>query len=214
MSRNINTRNYWENRFSSGDWELCQGRIQTADFAMGQLPHLPIERNFNGTILDFGCGLGDAIPIYKDHFPNAKLIGMDISQSAIDKCMIKYGLIGSFFQGTVENIFDVDVIIASNVLEHLDNDKDIVRALLSKCKQLYIIVPYDEMPLCSEHINRYREDYFSEFENYDYKIFKCQGWSYFGFMDLYYHVYFKNILRFFLGRPLVHQRKQIIFRFN
>jgi SAM-dependent methyltransferase len=213
MRENLNTRSYWEHRFSTGDWEKNKGRNQTSNFARGQLPYLQIEKTFNGTILDFGCGLGDAIPIYKENFPDAKLLGMDISESAIEICKREYGSIGTFFQGTADDALNVDVIIASNVIEHLDDDKKIITTLLSKCNKLFVIVPYNEEPLHPEHVNKYTEKYFSGVSKYDYKIFKCHGWSFIGFKELYYGVYFKNIFRFLLGRPLVRQRKQIIFCF-
>ncbi|MDX8412753.1 MAG: hypothetical protein R8J85_01570 [Mariprofundales bacterium] len=77
MDENINTKAYWDDRFSSGDWEEKRGRWQTESFAKGQIEHLKISSDFKGTILDFGCGLGDAMPIYRQSFPLAKLIGMD-----------------------------------------------------------------------------------------------------------------------------------------
>ena len=89
---NINTKAYWDNRFKA-DWEKKSGRSQTADFAKDQIPYFDISSDFDGSILDFGCGLGDAIPIYKKSYPNAKLYGVDISSVGIEKCkkIWKYG---------------------------------------------------------------------------------------------------------------------------
>ena len=75
---NINTKSYWDKRFVSGDWEQKQGRSQTRNFAISQIPKLSIDREFSGILLDFGCGLGDALPIYKKFYPKAKLMGIDI----------------------------------------------------------------------------------------------------------------------------------------
>ncbi|MEA3467600.1 MAG: class I SAM-dependent methyltransferase [Thermodesulfobacteriota bacterium] len=69
---------------------------QTESFAKGQVEFLKILSDFVGTLVDFGCGLGDAMPIHKKKFPYAKLIGIDISQSAIDKCLVKYDEIATF----------------------------------------------------------------------------------------------------------------------
>jgi len=79
--RNINTKEYWESRFISGDWQAKAGRMQTANFAREQVSRLRIASSYSGTILDYGCGLGDAIPIYHKFFPHAQLIGCDISDS-------------------------------------------------------------------------------------------------------------------------------------
>jgi len=211
-NENINTQSYWEERFSSGDWENSQGRQQTENFAKAQIQYLHIDNSFTGTILDFGCGLGDAIPIYRENFPQANLIGIDISHSAIELCRDKYGEIATFIQGNHKNIPDnVDVIIASNVLEHISEDLIVAKHLLSCCKSLYIVVPYQESNLHPEHINRYDEKYFSELGKYDYQIFLCKGWTPYGVKDLWYQVYFKNIFRFLLRLPLVYRNRQIIF---
>jgi len=152
MIDNINTSEYWDNRFSTGDWEEKQGRWQTESFARGQMRYIKSGIDFKGTILDFGCGLGDAMPVYKEYFPNANIVGIDHSQIAIDMSRKKYGSIASFIKGDHNNVPYVDIIIASNVFEHLTDDRKIAKLLLSKCKALYIIVPYKEWPLWSEHI--------------------------------------------------------------
>lgn len=210
---NINTRAYWNKRFDSGDWENNGGRNQTQQFAISQVPFLDIPKIQTGTILDFGCGLGDAFPIYRKTFPYAKLIGVDISEKAINKCKEKYGQLGEFIFGDVTVVPSVDIIISSNVFEHLDDDKKIANHLLSKCKKLYIIVPYKEQePLSQEHIRSYDENYFDEFNVESYSVFSCLGWSETGFRDLFYSIYLKNILKFILGINKRRQRKQIIFR--
>jgi hypothetical protein len=170
--------------------------------------------DFEGTLVDFGCGLGDAMPVYREHFPKAKLIGVDISQSAIDICRTRYGTFAAFAQGDCESVPTADVIIASNVLEHLTDDREAARCLLSKCKSLYVVVPYKEAPpLCDEHVNTYDERSFSDLGDYDFKVFPCVGWSPFG-IRLWYHIYFKNVFRFLLRMPLRRRNMQIIFRFS
>jgi SAM-dependent methyltransferase len=219
MPGNVNTRDYWEHRFSSGDWEAKQGRRQTANFAKGQIPHLQILRDFEGTIVDFGCGLGDAMPVYRKRFPRAKLVGVDISQNAIDACRERYGAMASFLQGDCESIQDADIVIASNVLEHLTNDREVAKRLLSKCKSLYVTVPYKEWPLCSEHVNTYDEGYFSDIGGYVCRVFPCAGWPPHGRTGLAFHLYwwyqvsFKNILRFLVRKPLCRRPMQILFHF-
>jgi cyclopropane fatty-acyl-phospholipid synthase-like methyltransferase len=118
MSQNINSKAYWDQRFASNDWEEKNGRMQTEKIAKGQIKHFSISNDFDGTIMDFGCGLGDAIPVYWLNFLKAKLMGIDISQIAIDKCNEKYGEMATFIQGDFKSAPEVDVIIASNVFEH------------------------------------------------------------------------------------------------
>jgi SAM-dependent methyltransferase len=211
---NINTKSYWDNRFVSGDWEQKSGRNQTQQFANSQILELNIDRDFSGTILDFGCGLGDAFPIYRIAYPNAKLIGLDISEEAIKKCKETYGNLGEFICGDHLAVPVVDIIIASNVFEHLSNDSEIAIELKKRCKILFIIVPYsEELSLDNEHVNSYNENSFNSFLNKTFKIFKSKGWSEYGF-DLYFNIHLKNIAKYFLGRPIRKRRKQIIFQFK
>ena len=210
---NINTKAYWEKRFSSGDWENKNGRKQTKDFALAQIRNFDLPNKFSGSILDFGCGLGDSFPIYKNAYPNAKLMGIDISISAIEKCKEKYGSFGTFISGTQEDVPMVDVIISSNVFEHLTDDIEIAKKLIEKCNKLFIIVPYKENILPgNEHVNTYDEFYFQEIGTYDYKIFVSKGWGEHG-LTLIYEIYLKNILRLLFGKPLVKRSKQIMFIF-
>ena len=73
---NINTKEYWDDRFGSGNWGRG-GRRQTFEYAKANVDQLRIPEDFNGTILDFGCALGDAIPVYKTKFSKE---GEDISR--------------------------------------------------------------------------------------------------------------------------------------
>jgi hypothetical protein len=49
-------------------------------------------------------------------------------------------------------------------MEHITDDKKVVRFLIEKCKYIYIIVPYKENPLYHEHVNYYEDDYYDDFE--------------------------------------------------
>lgn len=60
-----------------------------------------ISNDFNGTILDFGYALGDAIPVYSKAFPNVKLFGIDISDHAIIECKKRFGLVAEFIAGDI-----------------------------------------------------------------------------------------------------------------
>lgn len=209
---NVNTKKYWERRFSSGDWEQKRGRAQTAHFASSQVAHFKFSRNFNGSLVDFGCGLGDAMPVYKKYFPNVNLVGIDVSESAISKCKERYGKIATFISGTHQNCPSVDIIVASNVFEHLSDDIEIAKVLLSKCKELYITVPYKEYPLCSEHVRTYDEKYFQVLGESEFVIFPSRGWSEHG--RSMWKLFFKNLLRKLSGRPMQPRRMQIMFTFQ
>lgn len=211
MVADVNTREYWNRRFSSGDWEAKRGRWQTKSFAEKQVTLLGLSSRFDGSLLDFGCGLGDALPVYRKHFPLANLFGIDHSEEAIIRCRKKYGDVATFYHGDHDSVPPVDVIIASNVLEHINNDRFVATVLQSKCSWLYIFVPYMESPLCEEHVNYYREGYYSLLPVYETKIFYTLGWSQYG-RALWVDVYLKNLLRPFLNKPIINRNKQIMFR--
>lgn len=213
MKTNINTPDYWEKRFATEDWEQKGGRWQTRSFSLAQIRFLGIPKDFTGSILDFGCGLGDAMRVYREAFPQAKLIGVDISQAAIEKCRQNYGTLASFEQGDHKTVPEVDIIIASNVLEHLSTDKEVARLLAMKCKRLYVIVPYEESPLCLEHVNRYDLHAFDAVGGRPTKVFCCRGWSQYG-LRLFYYIYVKNIFRLFTGTPLRYRSRQVMFQFE
>jgi SAM-dependent methyltransferase len=216
MKNNINTEQYWNNRFANGDWESKNGRDQTKAFSKEQIPKLNLPRSFNGVLLDFGCGLGDAIPLYHRHFPLAKLIGVDHSDVAIRKCQEKYGSIASFLTCDVQNIPDADIIITSNVFEHLSNYNEIAYNLILKCRKLFIIVPYNQdlnnrMDL--EHINSFDEASFAGFYVTRKMVYRTRGYKQKNFLWVFWNIYIKNI-----GRYIVYRRttkfsphKQILF---
>jgi cyclopropane fatty-acyl-phospholipid synthase-like methyltransferase len=209
-----NSVKYWNERFRSGEWERKGGRSQTKDFAESQIQFYGLPPDFNGTILDFGCGLGDSMLVYAANFPNAKLMGIDFSPEAIRLCKQKYNTIADFICGDYTSVPEVDVIIASNVFEHLEDNLEIAECLKQKCKVLYIIVPYEEdLAESVEHINRYDKKSFPLTCKRTFKVFKSKGWSQYGF-DLYFTTYLKNVFRPLFGRGKMKVRKQIMFIFN
>lgn len=169
--KNINTKDYWENRFKTQNWGKS-GNRQTREYAKANVSQMGLSLEFNGSILDYGCALGDALPIYHHYFPKAVLGGIDISDFAIDYCKKTYGDIAEFVSGTYENIKDYDLIIASHVMEHLTEDKTIVNKLLNHCRELYVFVPFQENPLYKEHVNYYEEDYYDSFFVIQKKVFE------------------------------------------
>lgn len=170
MVENVNTKDYWESRFFLKNWNKS-GKKQTYEYARANVTQMNIPHVFNGTILDFGCALGDAIPVYSVRFPSAKLYGMDISENAIIECKKRFGSLAQFRTGDIEKVTFTNVIIASHIMEHLSNDREIVKRLLSKCNDLFLFVPFMETPLYHEHVNYYNEIYYDKFNVVEKKMF-------------------------------------------
>ena len=212
-NKNINTLDYWQRRFGTGDWEAKGGYSQTHEFAESQQPYLGLEKDFSGTLCDFGCGAGDAFPVYRHAYPNARLIGIDFSAAAIQLCREKYSTIGEFIEGDCTAVPFCDVIVTSNVLEHLEDNEQVINVLLRRCNFLFVVVPFEEQSLLDEHLRAYDQQSFAGLRPLHRVVFLSKGWSRFG-AGLWYEVYFKNIFRWSLGRPLLSQRKQIMFTFS
>jgi hypothetical protein len=211
LIKNVNTKNYWDDRFQSGDWASRGGRSQTENFARAQAKRLGIKSDFDGSICDFGCATGEAFAVYRRFFPKAKLIGVDFSSSAINIATSRYPF-ASFICGSTEDVPTCDVIITSNVLEHIDNDRKVANELSFKCKKLFVIVPYKEDPLDPEHIRSYDEFYFSELSIIRFEIYFCRGWTEIGrgLIKKGFH----NIRSFLFGGKLQAINRQILFEFN
>jgi SAM-dependent methyltransferase len=205
----VNSREYWNQRFESDDWIANNGRIQTRDFAKAQAKLLPLKRNFRGSFLDFGCAMGDSLPIFKAAWPGAIFRGMDMSQSAIEIARSDYRGIAQFFVGEHESCPESDVILTSNVLEHVSDDHKIIDALLRKCRRLFIVVPFEEQYLIPEHVRRYGVHSFARYDVVWKKIFPCKGWSQFGLSNHWWEIEVKNVLRPFFGRIKLKRRMQI-----
>lgn len=209
--QNINTRDYWDDRFGSGDWEAKGGFSQTRAFAEAQVRRIDLPRDFAGTICDFGCGAGDAFPVYHRKWPKAKLVGVDFSGPAVDLCTKRHGTIARFLQGDYSVVPQCDVIIASNVLEHLDDDKRIAQELKKRCGTLHITVPYREkLKPGGDHVNSYSDDTFDYLGQVERKVFIARGWSTLGWVFVREFI-LKNPLRSLLRRPVAKQKYQIMF---
>jgi SAM-dependent methyltransferase len=211
VSSNVNSLAFWNDRFASGLWESVGGRSQTTHFAFAQTARIPLEKAFSGRILDFGCGLADAIPVYRERWPKAELFGADFSDAAIAAARRRYGHDATFVVADHRSCPEADVIIASNVLEHLDDDIEVVGSLLAKCHDLFVTVPYDEQHRIDEHVRSYDRQSFSRFDVRSVQVFPCRGWSQYGWRARWWQIHAKNIMRPFFKKTTLKRRRQVLF---
>ena len=145
--QNPNTRKTWEEEFAeTGFWENNQGRRQTKLFAEFFHKHikLPFEEAFS--VLDVGCAIGDALGVWHNKYPHAKLFGCDISQRAVERARKEFGDIATFEQKSFSEIdAQFDAIYCSNVMEHFEDHVAIAEVLLRHCRILYIMTPFAEL---------------------------------------------------------------------
>jgi len=205
-----NSKEYWNIRFRTKDWQKKGGNSHSLQHAKQYVPLLDIPKNFGGILCDFGCAEGDAFPVYRSAYPNATLVGVDFSEHAIKEARKKYGSIAEFICGTSDAVPDCDFLISSHTLEHIENDSVILGKLLMICQTCFIIVPYKESPLGSEHLRIYDEHSLSKF-HLEQTIICSVGWP---VHKMLYRVCFKNIFRLILGLSLKKKSKQILYEIN
>ena len=160
INRNTQSGNadqqYWNERFvDNGSWDAAGGQGQTRSFAEFFHERITIPY-LHFSMLDVGCALGDAMPIWHANYPYAELSGCDVSEVAIERCTHAYGNMASFFTAGIDNIDGFwDIIYCSNVLEHLDDPVSAARILLGHCSELYVMTPYREYILESAVEHKY-----------------------------------------------------------
>jgi SAM-dependent methyltransferase len=217
--QNPNTRARSEFVFEeSGHWDQNRGPDQTRRFGefFHRYTHIPWKEF---SVLDVGCALGDALPIWHERYPAAKLHGCDVAESAVKRCRHRYGDIAEFFRASFEEIEGFwDVIFCSNVLEHFEQHLEIAAALLEQCRVLMVLTPFGELRKGSllrvgvddyYHVTTFFRDSFDDLvrrgqaSRIETVIFNCPGgW---GFTPLQRVRYLLGTLRrhrYFVQEPL------------
>jgi SAM-dependent methyltransferase len=144
--QNSNTRDRSEFVFQEGGhWDQNRGPAQTRQFAQCFHQHARIPWS-EFSVLDVGCALGDALPVWRERYPAARLYGCDVAESAVKRCRQRYGDIAEFFRASFEEIEGFwDVIYCSNVLEHFEKHLEIAEVLLGQCKVMMALTPFGEL---------------------------------------------------------------------
>lgn len=111
------------------------------------LPHLPINKDIN--ILEIGCGWGKFLKALEiNGYKNT--VGVDISKDQIDIAKKNLNIKNAFLIDSIEYIIDLkenlDIVILSDVLEHLENDYSIklfseIRRKLNTGGKIIVQVP-------------------------------------------------------------------------
>ena len=152
----LNSRDYWERRFSTEEWEEKKGREQTSFFANLIIKNIPywfindINKN-DLSICDWGCAEGELVNLLSKVFKKSRITGIDISESAIKKAKEHYPEC-EFLSADIEGIGDYDIIISSNTIEHFYDPYDIALKLSNHSrKYLLFLLPFQERERIDEH---------------------------------------------------------------
>lgn len=149
----MTSKAFYDNFYSDGHhegWKEAPGKIVILDF----LKTLPTPNS----ILDIGCGEGFLLnEIYKIHQNTKFLLGIDISDIAIQKAKSLYSY--SFLSTPIENFNNdnkFELIVSYGVFEHIKDPKDAVIKLKEH------LAPNGYFALLMPTINYYRTDRYDE----------------------------------------------------
>ena len=165
----INSKEYWDKRFNSGDWDEKNGPSQSLFFYNLALRGLPdwFVRDVSAnrlSICDFGCAEGEGVSVLGDAFPHSDVAGLDISEPAVALARERYPR-HSFFCGDIDS-FDrlYDVMFSSNTLEHFKKPTEVFSKLISHTKKyVVVLIPFREENRIDEH-----------FSSFDYSSFPLE----------------------------------------
>lgn len=159
QSEHNNSPEYWEQRFSTRDWDKNHGEAQTRFFGALTTRLLPAWavsdiRHQQRSVADLGCAEGAGTVALAQVFPECKVMGVDFAASAIARArQLHPGL--HFEVGSLETPPpEAQVLMLSNVLEHLSDPISVLRALglQTQVKYLIVLVPLQEGQRHHEHL--------------------------------------------------------------
>lgn len=145
-----NSRVAWDDRFLPlGHWDQIGGDAMTLRFAELILEYLhedllAILSEPGCRVLDWGCARGQLVALFRRKFPKIEAFGLDFSYAAVDQAIKRYG--PCFFWDEEGRIFEEwDVIVTSNVMEHLVDPIAKMREHLERTRKMYVILtPFAE----------------------------------------------------------------------
>lgn len=182
-TNNINSEEYWENRFSTGDWEEKQGREQSLFFYRVALNNFPkwfcddIRKN-RMSICDLGCAEGEGVSLFGKNFEECSITGADISDAALLRAKKHYPKF-DFVKEDVNNFKGkYDLIFTSNTLEHFTNGDVILKNMMKSCKKYFAaLLPFREYDRIDEHFFTFDYNTFSltegDFSLVHFRVIDC-----------------------------------------
>ncbi len=133
------------------------------------------------SVLDVGCGEGFLAHHLYENLPDVSFTGIDASDGAVDFARDRFGQVGLFEVGDIFNLRfadnSVDVVICSEVLEHLADPDSALKELIRVARQAVVLTvplePYFKffndvaralrISPDPEHVNFWRHDDWQSF---------------------------------------------------
>ncbi len=160
----INSVNYWNKRFAE-DWVAQGGCQQTAFFAelcCRELPDWLVDelRARKCSIFDYGCALGDALPVWRRAFPDSTIRGGDVAQVALGMARALHPGFEFVDVNAIGELAKIaDLVFCSNTLEDFENWQQVLLRLSRHAKEyLLLVVPFEEDNRIEEHFCTFEFD--------------------------------------------------------
>lgn len=140
---NINTTEYWDAQWAKREEQILPYYEMVAEMCKDK------------TVLDYGCGRGDLLAMIAKVAKSAQ--GVDFSQKAVDICRAR-GLQADLAITTTRRW---DMIVCTEVLEHLDDDAELLQEFFRHTNTVVYGVPHNTLPpaIEPEHRRVYTQEY-------------------------------------------------------
>ena len=120
-------------------------------------------------VVDIGCGSGHLLRALAARTPNAHFVGVDFSRNAIRRaCKVlpeARWVVGDAYAPPVQEA-SFDLVLCTEVLEHLDRPRDMLDALARLCTpggHVVVTVPDGELDAWEGHVNFWSESELASF---------------------------------------------------
>lgn len=179
---NLNSKQYWNTRFSTKNWQELNGEYQTIDNTNASIEVLPeyIKNEIKKckmSWVEFGCALGDGVNILSKEFEECNITGVDIAEEGISIAKDKFPHLAFIACDLLKSTSKFDVLYSSNVFEHFTDPFGCLKRLsLNINNYLIIIVPYNEKLYRgeTEHVFSFNEKNLPKTINNNFKLIYSQ----------------------------------------
>ncbi|WP_242337516.1 MULTISPECIES: methyltransferase domain-containing protein [unclassified Anaeromyxobacter] len=179
----VNSPDYWEARFASGDWGARGGPAQSrffAELALSLVPPAVADdlRARRASVCDWGCGEGEGAAALAAAW-GTPVTGLDVSPAAVERASGRHAGV-SFAVSRAGLDREYDVLFTSNTLEHFAAPWGVLASLLPRVgRYVLLLVPFEERERIEEHAYTFELESFplevGGFELVDLRVAHCAG---------------------------------------